>query len=184
MGSPYEPTGAAFLPEEGAAYLRLEGFEDQLAYRSAALSTHLGRVALSPLADDAGRTVWIRLRDGAALGASPSDAVWKISVAPTKAAGALAAIAAERPIRHCLDWSGGLIWLATPETDGAGAMRIHTVAAEAGGHATLIRASEALRATVPVFQPPAPAVMKLQVGLKASFDPDGILNPGRMHAGL
>ncbi len=183
MGSPYEPTGAAYMPEEGAAYLRLEGFEDQLAYRSAALRKHLG-LTLDPLADEAGRKVWTALKDVQALQVGPADAVWRISVPPTKAARVAAAIAAERSIRRCLDWSGGLIWLATPEGDGAGASLIQRLAAEAGGHATLIRASESLRATANVFQPLAPAVMKLQAGLKASFDPDGILNPGRMHAGL
>lgn len=188
MGSPYEPTGAAYLPDEGsggkgAAYLRLEGFDDQLAYRSAALRKHLG-VSLEAMADEAGRQFWSSLRDIDTLGAEPTDAVWRISVAPTKSAKVLAAIAASRPVRRCLDWSGGLVWLATPEKDGAGAGLIRAAAAEAGGHATLIRASEALRATEGVFQPLAPAVAKLQAGLKASFDPDGILNPGRMHAGL
>ncbi len=183
MGSPYEPTGAAYLPAENAAYLRLEGFEDQLAYRSAALRKHLG-LTLDPLPDEAGRRVWASIRDVATLGAAATDAVWRISVAPTKAVQAVAAIAAKRPVRHCLDWSGGLIWLATPQEDGAGAALIQRVAAEAGGHATLIRASEALRAAASVFQPLPPAVMTLQAGLKASFDPDGILNPGRMHAGL
>ena len=122
--------------------------------------------------------------DVKALKAGAYDAVWRISVAPTKAVRVASAIAAERPIRHCLDWSGGLIWLSTPEGDGAGATLIQRIAAEAGGHATLIRASEGLRATASVFQPVPPAVMTLQAGLKASFDPDGILNPGRMHAGL
>ena len=188
MGSPYEPTGTAFVPSDevggkGTAYLRLEGFEDQLAYRSAALRTYLGG-SLEAMAEDAGQRVWTSLRDVHALDAQPGDAVWRISVAPTKAAQVFTTIAANRPARRCLDWSGGLIWLATPEKDGAGAATIRATAAEAGGHATLIRASEAVRATEGVFQPLAPAVMKLQAGLKASFDPDGILNPGRMHAGL
>jgi glycolate oxidase FAD binding subunit len=183
MGSPYEPTGAAYRPDESAAYLRLEGFEDQLAYRSAALRTHLG-LTLDPLPDEAGRQVWSALRNVAALGAAPTDAVWRVSVAPTKAVSVIAAIAAVRPVRRCLDWSGGLVWLATPEEDRAGAALIQRIAAEAGGHATLIRAPEALRATADVFQPLPPAVMTLQAGLKASFDPDRILNPGRMHAGL
>ena len=74
--------------------------------------------------------------------------------------------------------------MATPEADNACAAVIRAAALAAGGHAMLIRGSEALRATEDVFPPLPPAVMKLQAGLKASFDPDGILNPGRMHAGL
>ena len=35
-----------------------------------------------------------------------------------------------------------------------------------------------------VFEPPAPPVMDLTRRLKATFDPAGILNPGRMYAGV
>ena len=50
-----------------------------------------------------------------------------------------------------------------------------------GGHATLIRAREAVRREVEVFQPQAPALEKLSRGLKEVFDPQGLLNPGRMY---
>jgi len=52
---------------------------------------------------------------------------------------------------------------------------------EARGHATLMRAPEAVRAAVDVFEPEAPALARLTAGLRASFDPAGVLNPGRMH---
>lgn len=83
--------------------------------------------------------------------------------------------------RHLLDWGGGLIWIACAEGGN------HTAVREAvgrDGHATLMRASDALRATLDVFQPQDAALMKLTAGIKASFDPDGVLNPGRMYAGL
>jgi glycolate oxidase FAD binding subunit len=41
-----------------------------------------------------------------------------------------------------------------------------------------------VRAAVPVFQPLAEPLMRLTAGIKASFDPAGVLNPGRMYAGL
>jgi len=37
---------------------------------------------------------------------------------------------------------------------------------------------------VDVFAPPAGPAMALQQRIKASFDPDGILNPGRMYRGM
>jgi len=81
------------------------------------------------------------------------------------------------------DWSGGLIWLqCTPSAD-AGATEVRRVVAEIGGHATLIRADTALRASIDVFQPLSPGVAALTAKLKASFDPAGILNPGRMYPG-
>ncbi|MGH6620862.1 MAG: glycolate oxidase subunit GlcE, partial [Alphaproteobacteria bacterium] len=82
------------------------------------------------------------------------------------------------------DWGGGLIWLAQPAYGDGGAEAIRSVLGHAGGHATLIRAPEPVRAAVPVFQPPGPGVARLLRGVKESFDPRGVLNPGRMYAEL
>ena len=54
----------------------------------------------------------------------------------------------------------------------------------AGGHATLIRAPAAIRAAVAVFEPQDAGVAALTRRVKDSFDPKGILNPGRMWAGV
>ena len=56
--------------------------------------------------------------------------------------------------------------------------------ADCGGHATVIRAPAELRAAIPVFQPRDPGLARLDAGLKASFDPRGVLNPGRIYAGV
>jgi len=48
------------------------------------------------------------------------------------------------------------------------------------GHATLIRSSEATASQLGVFQPEAAPLAKISAGLRARFDPHGILNPGRM----
>ena len=44
----------------------------------------------------------------------------------------------------------------------------------------LIRAPEAVRAAVPVFQPQSAALAALASRVKESFDPKGLFNPGRM----
>ncbi|MFD1378180.1 hypothetical protein [Fodinicurvata halophila] len=54
--------------------------------------------------------------------------------------------------------------------------------AEAGGHATLMRAPDPLRASVAVFQPQEPGKAALSARIKTAFDPSGVLNPGRMYA--
>jgi glycolate oxidase FAD binding subunit len=50
------------------------------------------------------------------------------------------------------------------------------------GHATLIRASVSARASAAVFEPLDPVRAAISQRLKASFDPKGVLNPGRIYA--
>jgi glycolate oxidase FAD binding subunit len=190
LGSPFEVTGAAHLPPglEGArarTLLRIEGFDDQIRYRSGELARLMQADApIEMLRGDAADALWRAVRDARPLAEPRGDAVWRISVAPSKAAGMLAAIRAARTCRFFMDWGGGLIWLATAETDDAGASTIRAAVKVAGGHATLVRGSDALRARIDVFEPLAAPVAKLQAGLKASFDGKGLLNAGRMYAGV
>ncbi len=53
-----------------------------------------------------------------------------------------------------------------------------------GGHATLIRATKTVRTSTPVFQPQPPALAALTARIKTSFDPEKILNRGRMRDDL
>ncbi len=110
--------------------------------------------------------------------------LWRLSVPP--ASGAVVAEAITRRLEAALfyDWGGGLVWLAaTPEHADAGAAVIRAAVGEAG-HATLIRAPEAVRGAVAVFAPESPALAALSSRVKASFDPRRVLNPGRMYAGV
>ncbi len=61
---------------------------------------------------------------------------------------------------------------------------IRPAVARTGGHATLIRAPAAIRAAVAVFEPQDEGVAALTRRVKDSFDPKGVLNPGRMWAGV
>ena len=110
--------------------------------------------------------------------------VWRISV-PPQAGADLAVRLTDGPNSQAfLDWGGGLIWLAVPQTDFAHANTIRAAVSEAGGHATLVRAPEELRAAVPVFEPQSNGLARLSERVKAGFDPLGVLNPGRMYAGV
>jgi glycolate oxidase FAD binding subunit len=82
------------------------------------------------------------------------------------------------------DWAGGLIWIAMPPSGDAGSASIRRALAALGGHATLIRAPAALRAAVEVFEPQPAALAAVTKRVKESFDPKGVLNPGRMWAGV
>ena len=47
-----------------------------------------------------------------------------------------------------------------------------------------MRAPDEIRAAVDVFEPQPEPVMMLTRKLKETFDPDRVLNPGRMYAGV
>jgi glycolate oxidase FAD binding subunit len=96
--------------------------------------------------------------------------LWRLSLPP-------AAPPLGLPGKQLIEWGGAQRWLrsdAAPE-------RIRSTAAAAGGHATLFRGGDR---TGEVFHPLPEALMVLHRNLKAAFDPQGILNPGRLYRGL
>ena len=46
-----------------------------------------------------------------------------------------------------------------------------------------MRAPDPVRAAVAVFEPLADGLARLSARVKESFDPQGVLNPGRLYAG-
>jgi glycolate oxidase FAD binding subunit len=82
------------------------------------------------------------------------------------------------------DWAGGLVWVAMPYVDEPDAAAVRRAVAEIGGHATLVRAPAAVRAALDVFESEDSAMRALGKRVKESFDPKGVLNPGRMWAGV
>ena len=171
LGSPFEVSGAAHHSGMGTM-LRLEGFATSVAYRIGRLKDRLqafGQVTVVEAGDS--EQLWADVRDVAPLHGAAGD-IWRMSVRPSAAPAVVAALATDAVL---LDWGGGLIWAALPAgTDGRRAL------AGIDGHATLIRAEDDAVSSVPVFQPEPPAVAALSAGLRAKFDPRGILNPGLM----
>ncbi|GJD34538.1 glycolate oxidase subunit GlcE [Methylobacterium aerolatum] len=190
LGSPFELTGAAHLPAgigggEARTLMRLEGFSDSIAYRIGELKRVLKRHgAPGVIEGEEGAALWRAVRDAAPLAEPPGEALWRISTAPSKGPAVAAAIGARCPARWFYDWGGGLIWLATPAAGDAGAGAVRDAVRAHGGHATLVRAPDAVRAAVPVFEPQAEALMRISAGIKAAHDPAAIFNPGRMYPGV
>jgi glycolate oxidase FAD binding subunit len=199
MGTPYEVSGAVHLQpsmvarlwhdglrQQGQAVtaLRVENFTKSVAYRTARLKEHFKAYGeIHQLDRTNSRSFWSELCQLSVLMGSDSP-VWRISTAPTAGPKVVAAITSYMDCRAFYDWSGGLIWAEVLSTTDAGAADIRRVIATHGGHATLIRAEPEVRAAVDVFQPLEPGVERLSRKLKATFDPAGILNPGRMYPNI
>lgn len=192
LGSPFGVSGAAWLPAEAAArvpaltpfgssvaLVRVEDFASSVAYRTERLRQQLGRSA-EILGNTTSRQVWRAVRDAVPLGAEPEDAVWRVSVRPSRGPGVLAAMPAGSGF---LDWGGGLVWLRGPANETTHEA-VCAATRAAGGTWTLLRAPEALRAAVPVIPPEPEPLARITRRVKHAMDPFGILNPGRLYAGL
>jgi glycolate oxidase FAD binding subunit len=154
------PLSASFW-HEGALHLRLSG-------AAAAVDAASRRLGGDLLAE--GATFWRSVREQTHPAFAGSE-LWRLalpSTAPLLAADSLRAI----------EWGGALRWHAGP------AETLRPAALAAGGHATLYRAPESLRCREGAFTPLTPALLALHRRLKKSFDPAGILNPGRLYAEL
>lgn len=197
-GTPCEIAGAAYLPPlaagrsavpfvrdagRGVAAVRLEGFGPSVAYRAGELRRLLDGPGLlfAEIDHAASLILWREVRDVALL--ARERPLWRLSLPPA-AAPELARWTAELTSERLLDWAGGLIWLAVKEEWAREAGTIRAALEGRGGHATLVRAPEGLRREVEPFQPQAAPLRALTTRVKRSFDPRGVLNPGRMYPGL
>jgi glycolate oxidase FAD binding subunit len=175
MGSPFEVTGAAHDPAIKQTVLRIEGFEASVVYRLGRLQALMAETGaeMHVLSPEDSSQFWQGQRDVVAFGAAQGD-VWRLSCKPSDGPALAAKAGAEA---HLYDWAGGLIWLRMA----AGANLRHRLGGF-DGHATLVRASAATREALGVFHPEAAGVARLTAGLRARFDPKGILNSGLMGA--
>jgi len=181
MGSSHDVSGAAHVDEKTA--LRLEGVAPSVEARLKGLRDLLGDAGarMDELGTLESRTFWRDVRDVSLLSGKHDAVIWKISCPPTDGPGIVARIKAQRPSAEAFyDWSGGLIWLTLPSSADADHSIVRGALGPTGGHATLIRAGETIRAGVAVFQPQPAALAALASRVKESFDPKRVFNPGRM----
>ena len=177
LSSPFGITGAAHL--DARSLVRIDGLAGSVAYRTEKLLGLLG-AGWEAVSGAESAALWRAVRDVAPF-AGRDGAVWRISVKPA-AGPVLSDGLSTAGLDHAAlyDWGGGLVWLLTAETGDAGAALVRRATAALGGHATLVRASAATRAAVEVFEPEPETLARISAGLRAKFDPAGILNPGRM----
>ncbi|MDY0744956.1 glycolate oxidase subunit GlcE [Paucibacter sp. R3-3] len=152
---------------DGALVLRLAG-------ASAAVEAATKALGGDQIPEDLAQPFWAGLRDhgdeffiGAERAVQGGASLWRLSLPQT-------APALNLHGEQLIEWGGAQRWVATP----APAAQVRETAAKVGGHATLFRA---LDKSPGVFAPLSPPLARIHRELKASFDPQGVFNPGRLY---
>jgi glycolate oxidase FAD binding subunit len=145
---------------EGRLYLRFDGSD-------ATLDAIEQRVGGEVIAESS--ALWTSLREQTHPFFAGGQALWRCTVP---------AQATPLPLGEAalIEWNGLQRWYRCEP--GA---PVFDVATAVGGHATLFRHAPA---GAEVFAPLAAPLIRLHRELKRVFDPAGVLNPGRMYAGL
>ena len=154
---------SASVWNDGSLTVRLSG-------AAAAVKDASAKVGGSTVEDARARKFWSGIREQTDRFFRNDAPLWRISVPSITPPLGLQG-------EQLIEWGGGLRWLFSY----ADARTVREAAQRAGGHATLFRGGDK---SVGVFQPLAPALMKIHRALKREFDPEGIFNRGRMYADL
>ena len=147
----------------GELAVRLSG----AAAAVAAAQKQIGGELVEP---EQGERFWTGIREQTDPFFRNDAPLWRISVPSTTPPLKL-------PGEPLIEWGGALRWLCSR----ADARTVRDAAKRARGHATLFRGGDK---SVGVFQPLAPALMKIHKDLKREFDPQGVFNRGRMYPEL
>jgi len=158
-GQPLPLSGACH--SNGRLYLRLSGSARGVAAAAAVVGGD---------SREDGAEFWQSLREQQLPFFLDDTPLWRLSVPP-------AAPGLGLDGEQLLDWGGAQRWLKSHAAPGL----IRDVTAASGGHATLYRHGDRSSG---IFHPLPPGMLALQRRLKQSFDPAGILNPGRLYAEL
>jgi glycolate oxidase FAD binding subunit len=156
-GQPLPISGSFW--HDGRLCLRLSG-------AGAAVDAATRKLGGSEMTD--GEGFWASVREQTHP-AFAGDILWRLALPSTSGNPGLSGLRA-------IEWGGSLRWYAGEQEAVRGA------AARLGGHAVLYRSPESLRCLEGAFAPLSPAMLALHRRLKKSFDPKGILNPGRLYA--
>ncbi|MEQ8666882.1 MAG: glycolate oxidase subunit GlcE [Rhodospirillales bacterium] len=198
LNSPHEVSSAVYLPAAVARLsevgrvgdantsvvaVRIEGPEPSVLERASEITSLLGGFGRT---DELHRTnsqrLWWETSEASYFATGENTPLWRISVEPAKGAVLARNVLSETGGEGYCDWGGGLLTLSIPGNPARSARAIRQSVAAVGGHATLLRASETVRSTLDVFDPQSDGIMALSRRIKKAFDPEGVLNPGRMYA--
>lgn len=194
MAQTVEVSSAAHLPQslsgailggnfsgKSITMLRLEGLELSVKIRKEKLQNALQKYAnISWLDTPDSSILWTEISNVKPLHSKTDASIWRVSVAPSDGHKVVTELNNSSDVDAFYDWQGGLVWIADNSGKNVDAVR-RAVQKIGGGYATLLKKGVAYDDTVEVFEPQNIAVSALSERIKRQFDPNNILNPGRMY---
>ena len=151
LQSPFEVSGAAYVPAEiaalsdvsyvsgagaGVAAIRLEGPGPSVEFRTGKLRHMLADFGQTEeLHSMNSATLWREIRDVSYF-TGGDDQVWRLSVPPTEGPGVAERLTEATGGKVFFDWGGGLIWLAMKPSPDAAHEGVRAAIGGGGGHAT------------------------------------------------
>jgi glycolate dehydrogenase FAD-binding subunit len=160
-GKPLPISASAW--NEGTLSVRLSG-------ALAAVRAGRDKIGGEPVEEGKARAFWIGVREHSDRFFRHDAPLWRLS---------LPSVAPPLGLQGelLIEWGGALRWMLSQ----ADARTVRDAVRRAGGHATLFRGGDKAQG---VFQPLAPALMRIHRDLKREFDPQGVFNRRRMYPDL
>jgi len=170
--------------QNSATLLRVEGFGPSVESGIQGLKKVFGSLSDMFVLDKAETQQFWKEVTNASFFIQTEKPIWKLSVPPSEAAAIISKLGKGLTTQYFYDWAGGAIWIEAPASEDAGEAAIRGTldsVVVGDGHATLIRASEEVRANIAPFHPLSPVLAAVEDRLRKQFDPQGMFNPGRMY---
>ena len=112
--------------------------------------------------------------------ATNKSILWKISLPPNNSLKTTETLTNKYGGKWFLDGAAGTIWYAPDMENKDHDIRKELTAGE-GGYATLVRAPDSFKTSIPVFHPQSDSIKLISKNIKERFDPFGILNPNKIN---
>lgn len=171
LGCNADVSAAAHL-SNGATLLRVAGFAPSVEARCAALPDLLRDHCTLNLIDEVEvAPLWTQAMTGAGLAGA---VLWRVHLSPRSAPDLLARLE-PLGVDWAMDWGGARVWIALDDSS----TTVREVATALCGQATLVRAQESMRTSVPTLHPRPHGLFELEQRVRRAFDPQGVFATDR-----